>query len=54
MRSLRLAADHGFDVLVTVDQGFAYQQSVRDLPFPVVIMIAGRTDCRSRAPWSRK
>ncbi|MCY3756526.1 MAG: DUF5615 family PIN-like protein [Acidobacteria bacterium] len=40
---LRLAADHGFGVLVTVDQGFAYQQSVRSLPIPVVIMIAGRT-----------
>lgn len=40
---LRRAADHGFGVLVTVDQGFAYQQSARDLPIPVVIMIAGRT-----------
>jgi predicted nuclease of predicted toxin-antitoxin system len=37
------AADHGFGVVVTVDQGFAYQQSVRDLPIPVVILIAGRT-----------
>lgn len=40
---LRHAAGHGFDILVTVDQGFAYQQNVRNLPIPVVIMIAGRT-----------
>ena len=40
---LRLATSHGFDVLVTVDQGFAHQQNVRDLPIPVVIMVAGRT-----------
>ncbi|MDE0396056.1 MAG: hypothetical protein OYK82_14895 [Gammaproteobacteria bacterium] len=40
---LRHAAGHGFDILVTVDQAFAYQQNVRALPIPVVIMIAGRT-----------
>ena len=47
---LRHAAGHGFDVLVTVDQGFAYQQSVRDLPIPVVIMIAGRTRLQELQP----
>jgi len=47
---LRLAADHGFGVLVTVDQGFAYQQSVRNLPIPVVIMIAGRTRLQELLP----
>ncbi len=47
---LRLAADHGFDVLVTVDQGFAYQQNVRDLPIPVVIMIAARTRLQELRP----
>ncbi|MDE0260702.1 MAG: DUF5615 family PIN-like protein [Gammaproteobacteria bacterium] len=47
---LRLAADHGFGVLVTVDQGFAYQQSVRSLPIPVVIMIAGRTRLQELLP----
>ncbi len=47
---LRLAADHGFGVLVTVDQGFAYQQSVRRLPIPVVIMIAGRTRLQELLP----
>ena len=47
---LRPAAGHGFDTLVTVDQGFAYQQSVRDLPIPVVIMIAGRTRLQELLP----
>lgn len=47
---LRVAADHGFGVLVTVDQGFAYQQSVRRLPIPVVIMIAGRTRLQELLP----
>ena len=47
---LRLAAEHGFGVLVTVDQGFAYQQSIGDLPIPVVIMIAGRTRLQELRP----
>ena len=47
---LRLAADHGFGVLVTVDQGFAYQQGVQNLPIPVVILIAGRTRLQELLP----
>lgn len=47
---MRLAADHGFGVLVTVDQGFAHQQSVRALPILVVIMIAGRTRLQELLP----
>ena len=35
-----LAADSGFDVLLTVDRGFAHQQNQDDLPLPVVIMLA--------------
>ncbi|MDE2790796.1 MAG: DUF5615 family PIN-like protein [Paracoccaceae bacterium] len=37
---LRLAADNGFDALLTVDCGFAHQQNLDDLPLPVVIMLA--------------
>ena len=37
---LTLAADSGFDALVTVDRGFAHQQNQDDLPLPVVIMLA--------------
>ncbi len=47
---LRLVAEHRFGVLVTVDQGFAFQQSIRDLPIPVVIMIAGRTRLQELRP----
>ena len=39
---LGLAADHSFDVLATVDQGFANQQNVRDLPNPLVLTIIDR------------
>ena len=35
-----LATDSGFDALLTVDRGFAHQQSQDDLPLPVVIMLA--------------
>jgi len=37
---LRLAADNGFNALLTVDRGFAHQQNQDDLPLPVVIMRA--------------
>jgi len=37
---LRLAADNGFDALLTVDRGFAHQQNLDDLALPVVIMLA--------------
>lgn len=47
---LRRAVDHGFDALVTVDQGFEYQQNVAELPIPVVIMIAGRTRLQELRP----
>ena len=47
---LRLAANHGFDSLITVDQGFEYQQNVADLPIPVVIMIARRTRLQELRP----
>ena len=47
---LRLAIDHEFDALVTVDQGFEHQQNVDDLPIPVVIMIATRNRLRELQP----
>ena len=37
---LSLAADSGFDALLTVDRGFAHQQNQDDLPLPIVIMLA--------------
>ena len=37
---LGLAADSGFDALLTVDRGFAHQQNLDNLPLPVVILLA--------------
>ena len=36
---LSLAADSGFDALLTVDRGFAHQQNQDELRLPVVIML---------------
>ena len=47
---LRLAADHGFEALVTVDRGIAYQQNLDDLPIPVVVMLAFRNRPADLAP----
>lgn len=41
-RLLSLAADHGFDALVTVDRGMEYQQNLRELPIPVIVILAHR------------
>jgi hypothetical protein len=40
---MRLAAAHGFDALITADQGIEHQQNLDRLPIPVVVMIANRT-----------
>ena len=37
---LQLASERQFNALITVDQGFEYQQNPNTLPIPVVIMIA--------------
>lgn len=39
---LSLAASHGFDALITVDQGIEHQQSTDKLLVPIVIMLAVR------------
>ena len=39
---LSQAAEHGFDALISVDQGIEYQQNANKLPIPIVIMIAVR------------
>ncbi len=49
-RLLRLAAEHGFGALVTVDRGFEYEQNLHELPIPVVIMIARRTRLQELQP----
>ena len=47
---LRLAASHGFDALITADQGIEYQQNLESLPIPVVVMIASRTRVQELQP----
>ena len=47
---LRLAADRGFDALVTVDRGFEHEQNRDELPVPIVIMIAARNRLRELRP----
>lgn len=49
-RLLRLAAEHGFGALITVDRGFEYEQNLQELPIPVVIMIARRTRLQELRP----
>lgn len=49
-RLLLLAASEQFDALVTVDQGIEHQQNVRELPIPVVIMLAARNRLQELQP----
>lgn len=49
-RLLRLAADHGFEALLTVDRGFEYEQNLQELPIPVVILIARRSRLQELQP----
>ena len=46
----RRAANHGFDALGTVDQGFEQQRNVSERPIPVVSMIAVRTRLQELRP----
>ena len=49
-RLLRMAAEHGFAALVTVDQGIAHEQNPNDLPIPVVIMLVVRNRLQELQP----
>ena len=51
---LRLAADRGFDALVTVDRGIAYEQNLNDLPVAVVIMLVVRNRLDELRPFVPK
>ena len=41
---LQRAADDGFDVMITMDNGVAYQQNVQTLPCTVLILSAASND----------
>jgi predicted nuclease of predicted toxin-antitoxin system len=47
---LALAAQAGFDALVTADRGMAHQQNPETLPIRVVIMVAPRTRVQELQP----
>lgn len=47
---LRLASGREFDALVTVDQGFQHEQNQKNLPIPIVIMIAARNRLQELRP----
>ena len=40
---LSLAANEGFEAMITVDRGIEHQQNLEALPIPVVIMLASRS-----------
>src|SRR5258705_7560190 len=41
---LKLAANDGFQVFITSDRGFEYQQSPASLPMPIVILMGKSND----------
>ena len=47
---LKLAAKHGFDALLTVDQGFEHEQNPDTLPVPVIILIVVRNRLQDLQP----
>lgn len=47
---LRLARSHGFKALVTVDQGFEYQQNLEHLLAPVIVMLAPSVHLQASHP----
>ena len=47
---LQQAADAGFDVMITLDSGVAYQQNVKTLPIAVMILAAASNDIDDLLP----
>jgi predicted nuclease of predicted toxin-antitoxin system len=47
---LRLASAHGFDALITVDQGIEYQQNLTHLTIPVIVMVAHQNRLQELRP----
>lgn len=47
---LRRAADCEFHALVTVDQRMEYQQNLRNLPLPVIVLVARRIRVQELRP----
>ena len=47
---LRLAADHGFQALVTTDRNMEYQQNRETVPIPVIVLVARRLNVQNLQP----
>lgn len=47
---LRLAYEHGFDILITVDQGIEYEQNLAYLPIPVIVLTASKNRLQELSP----
>ena len=47
---LRLAADDDFAALITADQGIEYQQNLKNLTIPVVVLVVHRTGFQELHP----
>ena len=47
---LRLAGEHGFNALVTADQGIEHEQNIAALPISVIVMVAHRTRLQDLKP----
>ena len=47
---LQQAADAGFDVMITMDNGVAYQQNIQTLPVAVMILSAPSNDIDDLLP----
>jgi hypothetical protein len=47
---LRAAAAAGFDAMVTVDQGIAFQQNLTALPIGVILLMAPNNEVATLAP----
>ena len=47
---LQLATRHGFEALITADQGIAHQQNPTTLPLRVIVMVAPRTRIQELKP----
>jgi hypothetical protein len=48
---LRAAADHGIDVLLTIDKKMEFEQNLRNLPLPIVLLDAKSNTLPSLMPF---
>ena len=47
---LKLAGNNGFDLMITQDNGVAYQQNISELPLTILILVAPSNDIDDLVP----